>query len=240
LRAAALVLVALALSGCETTAEKSVRLERAAQRAGTGSLSKTGLSIARKSTDVKVLGATVVRSSEGAAAVVTLRNVSSHALHTVPIAITVAGAGGATLFRNDAPGLEPALVSVSSLPAHGELAWVDDQVPANGAPASARASVGQAPRPTRSLPQLAVVGLHPIEDPSNGAGAAGSVHNRSRIAQRNLVVFVVARRAGRIVAAGRGVLPEVPAGGSAPFQAFLIGDPRGAGLQASAPATTLG
>jgi hypothetical protein len=240
LRAAALVLAALALGGCETTAEKSARLERAAQRAGSGSLSKTGLSITRESTDVKVLGATVVRSSEGAAAVVTLRNDSSRALHTIPIAITVAGAGGATLFRNDAPGLQAALVSVSSLPAHGELAWVDDQVPANGAPASVRASVGQAPGQTGALPQLAVVGLHAIEDPSNGAGAAASVHNGSPIAQRNLVVFVVARRAGRVVAAGRAVLPEVPARGSAPFQAFLIGDPRGAALQASAPATTLG
>jgi hypothetical protein len=240
LRAAALVLVALALGGCETTAEKSARLERAAQRAGSGSLSKTGLSITRESTDVKVLAATVVRSSEGAAAVVTLRNDSSRALHTIPIAITVAGAGGATLFRNDAPGLQAALVSVSSLPAHGELAWVDDQVPANGGPASVRASVGQAPSQTSALPQLAVVGLRAIEDPSNGAGAAASVHNRSPIAQRNLVVFVVARRAGRVVAAGRAVLPEVPARGSAPFQAFLIGDPRGAALHASAPATTLG
>jgi hypothetical protein len=171
---------------------------------------------------------------------VTLRNVSPRALRAIPIAITVTGAGGARLSANDAPGLEAALVSVSSLPAHTELAWVDDQVPANGAPMSVKARVGQAPPRPGALPQLAVAGLHPIEDPSNGAGAAGSVRNGSRLSQRNLVVFVVARRAGRVVAAGRAVLPGVPAGGSAPFQAFLIGDARGASLPARAPAPTLG
>jgi hypothetical protein len=47
-------------------------------------------------------------------------------------------------------------------------------------------------------------------------------------------------RGGRIVAAGRAVLPEVGAGQRAPFQVFFIGSPQGAQLQASAPPTTLG
>jgi hypothetical protein len=41
-------------------------------------------------------------------------------------------------------------------------------------------------------------------------------------------------------AAGRAVLPEVSAGASLPFQAFLQGNPSGARLEASAPATTFG
>ena len=43
---------------------------------------------------------------------------------------------------------------------------------------------------------------------------------------------------GKIVAAGRAVLAEVKPGTSVPFQAFFVGDPKGAKLEASAPATT--
>jgi hypothetical protein len=238
---AALVLVALALTGCETTAERSAKLERLAkQEAGHGAPGLKGLSIARESTDARVVGASVVRSSEGAAAVVTLRNVSSHALRALPIAIAVKDAGGRTLFQNNAPGLEAGLVSVSLLAPHAELTWVDDQLPASGAPATVAARVGQATTVAGKLPKIAIERLHVIEDPSNGVGATGILSNRSPIQQRKLVVFVVARRAGRIIAAARAVLPEVPAGSSMPFQTFFIGDPRGAQLQASAPPTTLG
>ena len=243
MRAAALacalqgVLVALALTGCETTAEKSARLERAARPA---SLTQRGLSIARQSTLVSVLASAVVHSSEGALAAVTLRNSSAHALSSVPIAITVKYAGGQTLFSNDAPGLEPSLVSVGSLAAHGVVTWIDDQLPAAGAPASVSVRIGEAPAVVGSLPRIDVAGVHQIEDPSNGLGAAGTIVNGSRIAQRSLVVSVIATRAGRIIAGGRAVLPEVAAGASVPFQVFFIGDPRGARLQASAPPTTFG
>jgi hypothetical protein len=141
-RRAALALVALALTGCETTAEKSARLERQAKLAGNGSLAQKGLSITRASSVVSVVSTAVVHSSEGAVAVVTLRNSSAHALRTVPIAIAVTDPGGRTLFQNDAPGLQASLVSVASLPAHGVLTWVDDQVPANGAPAAPRPLLG--------------------------------------------------------------------------------------------------
>ncbi len=50
MRRAALVLVALALTGCETTAEKSARLERQAKLAANGALAQKGLSITREST----------------------------------------------------------------------------------------------------------------------------------------------------------------------------------------------
>jgi hypothetical protein len=230
-RWAALLLLALALTGCETTAEKSAKLEKAAERrAGYGQVLQQGLSVSRASAVVKVLDTAVLHDSEGAVAIVTLRNAAGRALGRVPVAITV---------QNNAPGLEPGLVSVASLPASSEIAWVDDQVPANGAPASVVVRVGEGPGVTGSLPAIDVAGLHVIEDPANGVRAAGTVRNRSAIAQQNVAVYVVARRGGRVVAAGRAVLPEVAAGASTPFQAFLLGSPHGAQLQASAPATTL-
>jgi hypothetical protein len=240
LRAAAALLAALALTGCETTAEKSARLERAAKLAGGGQLAQKGLSISHESRYVSVVAASVVHGSEGAAAVVTLRNASSHALRAVPIAITVTDARGAKLFQNDAPGLESTLVSVPSLPPHGELVWVDDQLPGDGAPVSVRARLGEASTVAGSLPRLLVGAVHLIEDPTNGIGAAGTVGNRSGIAQRNVAVFVVGIRGSRVVAAGRAILPEVAAGATSSFQVFFVGDPRGARLQASAPPTTLG
>jgi hypothetical protein len=235
----ALVLVALALTGCETTAERSAKLEREAARHASRAAA-SGLSIARESREVRVLAATVVRGSEGAAAVVTLRNTSSHTLRAVPLAITVSDGHGKTLYQNNAAGLETALVSVPSLAAHGELSWVDDQVPASGEPVAASARVGEAPAATGSVPLIVIGGAHLIEDPSNGVGASGIVSNRSRVPQDSLVIFAVARRAGRIVAAGRAVLPELAASSSMPFQIFFVGDPHGAQLQLSAPPTRLG
>ncbi len=235
IRLATLLLVALALAGCETTAEKSARLERAAKHA---TAVQSGLLITHPSTDVKVLETAAVHGSEGAAAVVVLQNVSSRAQRDVPIAITVKNAGGQTLFQNNAPGLEAALVSVASLPAHGGLAWVDDQLPATGKPTAVSAVIGQAPTVAGALPQIAVRGAHMIEDPSRGIGASARVSNRSRIAQQNLVVFAVARSGGRIVAAGRALVPELAAHSSAQAQVFFVGDPRGARLQLSAPPTT--
>jgi hypothetical protein len=58
------------------------------------------------------------------------------------------------------------------------------------------------------------------------------------VAQHHLVVFAVARKGGRIVASGRAVLPEVPPGASVPFQVYFVGDPSGAQIETSAPATT--
>ncbi len=233
----ALALAILALTGCETTAEKSARLERQAAHV---TLTEKGLSITRESTDVKVLSTTVVRGAEGAAAVVTLENRSGHALRAVPIAIVVKDGGGRVIFQNNAPGLESALVSVPSLGAHRTIAWVDDQLPANGAPASVSARVGQAPALSGSSPSLTIAGARLSEDPANGLVANGTASNRSSIAQRSLVLFGVARRGGKVVAAGRGVLPELAAGASARFEVFMVGDARGAELQISAPPTSFG
>jgi hypothetical protein len=239
-RRAALALAALApvLAGCQTTADKSAKLEREARLHPVAVTQ--GLSIARTSSRVKVTGTSLLHSSEGAVAIVELRNVSDRPLRSVPLAITVSDAHGATVYQNNAPGLEAALASVPSLAAHATFIWVDDQLPASTAGARVSARVGEPPALAGTVPELRVSGVHLIEDPTNGIGAAGTVSNPSRLAQAKLVIFAIARRAGRIVAAGRAVLPELAAGSQLPFQVFFVGDPRGARLEASAPATTAG
>jgi hypothetical protein len=237
-RGAAAILAALALAGCESSQEESAKLERTAKLAQAHEArASKGLTITRESAAVKVVSAGVVTSSEGAAAVVTVRNASARTLAAVPIAITVKGSDGQTLFQNDAAGLEAALTAIALVPAHGEATWVDDQLPKSAQPASVGVRIGEAPPAQGPTPQIEIQGLHPEEA---GAGAAGTVRNRSQVAQSKLVVFAVARRGGRVVAAGRAVLPELAPGASAPFQIFFVGDAAGASLQASAPATTLG
>jgi hypothetical protein len=238
----ALALVGLTLTGCETTAEKSARLEHQAKLAAAHEHRTQRLNtFTGQSAYVRVLSATLLRGSEGAAAVVTLRNASSHALRGVPIAITVSDSAGRQLFQNSAAGTEAALVSVASIPARGELVWVDDQIPANGSPAAVSARVGEAPAaPGAAVPAMSVSGVRLIEDPANGVGAAGTVTNHSHDVQHALVVFIVAVRGGRPIAAARAVVPELTGGASLPFQAFFVGDPHGGTLHASAPASTTG
>jgi hypothetical protein len=238
----ALVLVALALTACESNQERSAKVEkidkpREEEAAKRRALAQRALTITRPSTKVKVIATAIVHSSEGAAAVVTLRNVSNRALLDVPIQITVRSARGASIYTNAVPGLSPTLVSAALLPAHAMLTWIDDQVQASATPASVSAKVGEGAPATGAIPRLSVEGAHLSE---GGTEAEGNVVNHSAVAQQELVVYAVARRAGRVLAAGRAVLAQAPAGASTPFQLFFVGDPRGGQLEVEAPATTLG
>jgi hypothetical protein len=237
----ALAIAALVLGGCATTAEESAKLERVAKAheraAGPGA---RGLSIAHPSRVVRVLATAVLHGSEGTAAVVTLQNTSAQALRDVPIEIHVRDAHGSSLYANTLPGLGAPLTSVALLPAHGELSWVDDQIQAAGMPASVQAVVGEAPAAGASIPRLSISGAHGTETSTGEAGAEGSVVNGSAVTQRELVVYGLARRGTKIVAAGRAVLQQVPARATVRFQLFFIGEARGARLQFSVPPTTLG
>ncbi len=246
MRRAALALLALALAGCETTAEKSAKLERAAKQqqakgAAQEALAKRSLAITRQSTRIKVLATTVLHGSEGDAVVLTLRNTSSASLRDVPIAITVSDAHGSTIYTNDAGGLSSALVSVPLLRARSTAVWIDDQISATGAPASVRAKIGEGTPAPAALPALSIEGAHLSEATADGGTVEGSLTNRSSLAQRELVIDAIARKSGKIVAAGRAVLSQAAGGGAGThFQLYLIGDPAGAQLELSASPTVLG
>lgn len=229
MRRAALVLMALALTGCETTAQKSSKLERTAkQEASHRAVTQRGLSITRQSTKVKVLETAVLSDSEAAAAVVTLRNLTATALRDVPIEINVKDATGASTYTNTTPGLAPALTSMPLLPAHSTTIWVNDQVQSSPSPASVSAKVGEGERETQAPPSLTVVGVH-----LNEGEAEGSLANNSQVSQHELVLYAIARRAGAIVAAGTAIVGAAEAHSSEHFQASLVGSPQGAQLEVS-------
>jgi len=240
-RLAALALVTLTLTtACESNQERSAKLEKAAKQhegeaARHRALAQRALTITRESTKVKVTATAIVHGSEGAAAVVSLRNISGTPLRDVPVQITVRDARGASVYTNAVAGLSPTLASVALIPAHAALTWIDDQVQATGTPASVSAKVGEGTAVSGAIPQLSVAGAHLSE-----AHAEGSLVNHSAVGQQEVVVDAVARRGGTIVAAGRAVLASAPAGTSTPFQIFFVGDPSGAQLEVSAPASTPG
>jgi hypothetical protein len=234
------VLAVLAITGCESNQERSAKLEKAAkQREGEAAqrrqLAQRALTITHESNKVKVTATAIVRGSEAAAAVITLRNVSGTALRDIPIQITVRDAQGASVYTNAIPGLSPTLLSAALLPAHGVITWIDDQVQATGTPVSVSAKIGEGTPVTGAIPKLSVEGAHLSE-----TQAEGNLLNHSSVSQQELVIYGVARRGGKIVAAGRALLPVDSAGTSSPFQLFFVGNPSGAQLEITAPATTAG
>jgi hypothetical protein len=202
-------------------------------------LAAQSTAVTKQSPSVKVLQSTVIHSSSQTAVVVALRNTSTHTLENAPIEVTVRDAHGSVLYQNNASGLEPSLTTISLLEPGQETIWVDDQVTASGTPVTASTLVGEGTQASGGIPQLSISGTHLNAEVSAEATFSGSVANHSQTAQQNLVVYAVARRGVKIVAAGRAVLPEVPAKGTnVPFQIYFVGDPSGAQIQTSAPASS--
>lgn len=229
------LLAAVVLSGCESTQDKSARLERAAKAVK----SEQGLVVKQDASEIAVERSTVLQDPNGAAIVVELKNDSSGALVGLPIATTVEDGAKKPVYTNDTPGLDASLVSVPAIAAGETLTWVNDQVTlaGEGKTVLARVGVGGKPGPAE-LPQMEVTGLKTAEDPGGGGlTVVGSVANRSAVAQKRLVVFVVGRKGDAVVSAGRAIVEELAPGQSVNFSAFPIGDPSGAELSASAPPT---
>ncbi len=234
--AAALALAALALAGCETTAEKSAKLERAAKLHAARveqSNPLRALVSGPAGRRARATSTTLLHTSEGTAAVVSVHNLTGTSLRHVPLLITVSDSAGNTLYTNNTQGLSRGLTQIALLPAHATVEWIDDQVQASGSPAKLAAKVGEGQPAGGSSPPLTVSGRL-SEQNANGGSVEGAVTNLAGTSQHEVIIYAVARRGPRIAAAGRAVLAEVPPHGSSHFQLFLIGDPSGAHLQLSA------
>ena len=237
--AAALAAAALiAASGCQSTQDKAkeVQAEGAALVA-----SQKPLAIPKQNPDVKVLGTTLLSDENGSAVVVQLQNTGKETQVGVPILVDVRDAKGKSVFRNDAFGLDFALNHVPVIEPGQTVYWVNDQVLATGDVKSAKVKVGlpegEAPA---ELPEIDVQNPNLRSDPS-GTQAEGNVENKSNVDQHQLILFAVATRGGRVVAAGRGALKKLLAG-SKPghYIIFFIGDPTGADVTVTAPPAEVG
>lgn len=235
--AAPLLVAAVALSACQTTQELSAQRAREAKKL----VNQKGLTVSRENPNVAIGLTSVVQDKNGIAAVVELRNTGRVAQAGLPVSIAVTDAKGRPVYRNDVAGLEDSLVSMALLAKGEDAFWVDNQITATGKPAKIHARIGAAKGkvPTK-LPSFAISGVT-LQSDSGSVFAKGTIVNRSKVAQKRLTIFGVARKGATIVAAGRGILDVLPAAGAKPtrFTVFFIGNPKGAKLSFSAPATVL-
>ena len=224
-------------TGCESSQDRSAQLEKQGAKL---IANQHGLVLHGHNAAVRVLQAGVVTDANGTAAAVLLRNIEPTPLGQVPIAIDVLGPGHKTVFANSAPGLEASLTSVPALPPKGDMTWVDDQVIPAGKALSVHARIGAGGNGApRALPQIVVSQPRLQNDATSGLEAVGSVTNRSSIDQLRLFVYVSAWNGGRLISAGRGALQQLAAHHHATYHVFLIGNPNGAQLTATAPPTVL-
>jgi hypothetical protein len=226
------------LSGCESSQDKSARLAKQGGKAFT----RKGLDVKHENPDVKVVGTTVLQDKNGAATVVVLHNNAPTLQTNVPVSIDVLGPGRKSVFKNDAPGLQKSLVSAPVLPPRSDFVWVNDQVTPSGTAKSVDVKVGRSPGPPPSggkLPQLDVTAPTLKSDPVSGVEATGTVTNRSRVEQVELIVYCVARRGGKVVAAGRSGIARLQPGKKKAYHVYFIGDPTGGKLAVAAPPTVL-
>jgi hypothetical protein len=233
---AVLALSALAvacLSACQSTKDKSAELEA---RGSTQLISEEGLEIKHRNPDVEVTGTAVLSGSEGSnAVVVDLHNDSGQNLTEVPILIEVTNSKGRSFYKNDIPGIEPALAAVPYIPAHGDAEWVNDQVLGVGRPKSVKVTVGAGGSTySGELPEIEVSEPKLEGDPVSGISATGDVVNRTGEDQRRLLLYVVARKGNEVVAAGRGAIEHLkPERKKLKYTVFFVGDPSGADLKLS-------
>lgn len=231
--AAGLAVLALGgLSACQSTQDRSAQLE---EEGATTLLAESGLEIEKESDDVRVLSTALLSDRNGSAVVVGLRNRSDRDLVDVPILIRVLDAQGKPVYSNDVPGIEPALAAVPHIPAGGEVQWVNDQVIAAGVPRSVKVKVGAGGDTYAGpLPDIEVTEPRLEGDPVSGIEATGEVVNRTGQEQGRLLLYVIARRGGKVVAAGRGAIEHLKANAKPlPYDVFFIGDPAGAALEAT-------
>jgi hypothetical protein len=220
------------LGACESTESESAKIEREAVKARESEPGALKLGVANKS--VRVSNATLLSSGGRKAIAVELTSSSSRDQRELPVLVEVTAPGGKIAYTNEA-GVEPALQHISLLRSHESAWWVDDQVLANQTTRSLRVRVGSGAQPShKAQPRLSATVTH-----AGSSSLSGVLVNHSRVAQKKVPVFVVALRAGKVVAAGRAIVATLAGhpGASAPFQATLVGSATGAKIELTAVPT---
>ncbi|MBN8866226.1 MAG: hypothetical protein J0H98_01610 [Solirubrobacterales bacterium] len=225
-------LVGLGLAGCQSTQDRSAELEAD----GADLVKQTKRDIGAENRQIDVVEQVVLSDVNGTAVAVVLKNTGNEGLTDAPIQINVKDAKGRSVFKNDLAGSEPSLLQVPVVKPKSEVYWVHDQVVPTAKPKSVDVTVGEAKPLPEEIPELVVSEPKLKEDPVSGLEVAGTVINKSDVEQTNLTLYAIARKGGKIVAAGRGVIPKLKTDGTpASYHIFFIGNPSGADVSVIAP-----
>ena len=224
--AIAATLAAALLAGCETTQQESAKIARALghRRADPGTTT-----IARSNAEVHVVRAALLAGSPAAVAL-ELVNDGAFAQSAIPIAIEVRDAAGDVAYRNDTHGIEPSLQQLGLLGAHRTAWWVDNEVLAAGRPAAVSALIGAG---AAAADPSASAGAAVASDGFPGPHVDVTLRNGGRRALRELAVYAVALRGGRVVGAGRALVASLAPGAAATALVPMTGAVDGARVAVS-------
>lgn len=230
-----LVVASVLLAGCQSTQEKSAVLE--AQGGEIAKVEKISIGAANQS--VKVTGQTLLTDQYGSAIVLGLKNSSPKPQVDVPIGLVVKNAKGKSIYRNNTEGLQDGLIQIPIIEGSSEGWYVNDQVLVTQKPASADVTIGkpEAQSPAK-IPEIEVTPPVLASD-SSGPNVTGKVTNKSDVEQIDLLLYAVATKGGKVVAAGRGLIPKLKADGKPEFyRIYFIGDPKNADIEVVATPST--
>jgi hypothetical protein len=226
----------LTFAACESTESESAKIEREAAKARE---SEPGaLKLGAPNQSVHVSDQTLLSASGRKAVAIRLTSSSARAQRDVPLLVEVIAPSGKIAYTNQS-GVEPALQRISLLRAHESAWWVDDQVLANQATRKLRVRVGTGKLPSSRVQPLLSASVTHVGGRSAPDELSGVLVNHSHSAQRNVPVFIVALRAGNVVAAARARVKTLAGrpGASAAFHVTLVGNPAGAKIELSAVPT---
>ena len=234
--AAAILIAAVLVAGCESTQSKSAKLE--ANGADLAKVDK--IRIGAENQNIKLLDRQLLTDQYGSAVVLKVRNESGQGQVDIPIVLNVKGANGKSVYKNNIEGLEAGLLGIGLIGPSTDAYWVNDQVLATAKPASFEVKIGTAEgKYPAQVPEIEVSEPKLELDPTSGKFISGTVTNRSSIEQIDLLLSAVALKGDKIVAAGRGLIPKLKADGKPePYRIYFIGDPTGANIEVFAPPTT--
>ena len=236
LTAAALLVMLVGLSACESTQDTSQRLSLNAKKL----LNVEGLKVTTQNARIKVAATAVLHDQYGSAVVVNLVNKGKTQLN-VPIAVTLTGKKKKKVWDNSLPGLDTSLISAAAV-VPGRSFWINNQIQSQEVPRSAKAKVGVSDTPLKTALPKIVLSNEVLKSDVSGAYLGGVITNKSKITQKRIVISCISSAGSKIKAAGRGIIERLlPAPTKKPtlFRVYFIGNPKGGNFNCQAPPTTL-
>lgn len=231
---AILVLALPLLAGCATTQQEAARLQLNDARTRA---SQAPLVLGARNPAARIAMLTLIKSHDGGAIVVRIRNLETRAVSDLPILVGVRSPRGERIYLNRGAGLDYFQTHAPLIGADGELTWVfttQRRLPRGAQPFAAVGEAATLPsaRP-REIPGLSVA----LERRVVGRNLKLTLLNHSPVPQYQLEVYGVAERGGHYVAAGRASIKHLAPGAAQPLSMRLVGDPAGASLSLALPPT---
>jgi hypothetical protein len=228
-------LIVLGASGCETTQEQSAKIARTL---GHQSAIAGTTRLGADNRDVRIEQEVLLTAAGQSAVALKLTNTSTQTQTDFPVLIEVLDAKGSAVYRNNTSGIEPSIQQFALLAPHATAWWVDNEVLASGGvPKTATGQLGAATAPAPSaIPSITTEAVS-ASDSFPGPHVSVTVRDRSTIAQRQLPVYAVALRGGRVVGAGRGIIPSLAPGAAAQVQIPIVGSVSESTISLAVPPT---